>query len=241
MLRPACPICESPDVAQVRKDLGPHPYLGCPSCEFFYQRELKPKVYEAHHEAPGDTMSLMDRQANKALASWLYGMLPASHPPVTLDIGAKYPYLAHCLGERGADAYAIDGIPEIVKFAQGLRVKAFQCDFEGTANRDVPTPKGIPEQFDLITMVHMIEHLYEPLYSCRTVWHTLKPGGLFFIRCPAHDVPGIERDFTPGHYDIHPQIWGAKSLLLMAEKCGFAVEHHVGFEPGQRDLILRKV
>jgi len=232
MLRNTCPICENSSVVQVREDLAPHPYLGCATCGFWYQRELKPKVYEASHEAPGDSMSQHDKDVNRDLARRIFDL---TKPTSSLDIGAKYPYLAHCFGELGVEAWAIDGIPEIMSFSQGLKVSARPWDFE-----DPATVESLPQSLGLITMIHMIEHLYRPILACVDVYNLLAPGGHFFIRCPANDVRGIDRDFTPGHFTIHPQIWGKRSLEFMAKKVGFQIVQEYAFEPGQRDMLLRK-
>ncbi len=247
MLRNRCPVCQSESVVAVRADLQPHPYIGCGSCGFYYQKELIPKVYEASHEVSGDLMSDGDKAVNRSLAGWISRVAALSPGDATLDIGAKYPFLAHCFGELGAEAHAMDGIPEIIRFSNGLKVKAYHLDFEEALQTKAETfahipisfPIGFPALgFSLVTMIHVIEHMYRPLAAFQGIYNMLKPGGHFFIRCPASDVSGIERDFTPGHYDIHPQIWSRESLHLAAGLAGFLVKYEAELQPGQRDLLL---
>lgn len=239
MTRLECPICEDRDYRTL--DNGT-PYVQCYKCDFWYQRELAPKVYEGSHEASGDTMSQGERNVNYSLAEQLHNMFfeDKDTNSFALDIGAKFPWLMHCLkmfGHGKIQTWAIDGIPEIEQFCKKyeLAVNGFQCDFE-TADKypwsDI--------QFDLITMVHVIEHFYNPLHTLSKVFNILKPDGKLFIRCPAHDVKGIERDFTDSHYTIHPQIWGKRSLEYMAESLGFKILMQNELRPGQRDLVLVK-
>lgn len=247
MIRNICPICESDNFRRPR--LPGHPYMECIGCGFWTQQNLKPKVYEAFHEKSGDTMSDSEKELNFQIAGSLYlnvlfQKVYAGQNVTALDIGAKFPWLMHCLNQVSLSkisTWAIDGVPEIVKFCheKSLSVNGAMCDFEKTIENGEAFPWG-DEKFDLIVMIHMIEHLYKPLNSLRKVHELLKENGTFFIRCPASDVEGIERDFTPGHYDIHPQIWNKKSLEIMAAMVGFEIKMNNELRPGQRDLLLVK-
>ena len=146
----------------------------------------------------------------------------------------------HCLNlisKNKVQTWAIDGIPEIEYFVakHNLHVAGRMCDFEEAKEYPWHDLK-----FDLITMVHIIEHFYNPIETMRKVYDLLEDEGKLFIRCPSSDVQGIERDFTIGHYDIHPQIWNKKSLEAMAKKVGFDILLNMEVIPGQRDLILAR-
>ena len=243
MKRDVCPICSGPATRKPRPELEPHPYVECTACGFYYQQNLVPKVYEAHHEAPGDQMSPGDRQINQALAAALDGKFAkegADKGLYALDIGSKYPWLSHCLGNLGWVSFAIDGIPEIEKFvaAEKLNVKGFQCDFELCARGKEKWPWD-EMKFDLITLIHVVEHFYNPMETLQDIFNLMNPSGMLFIRCPDSRVDGIERDFTKGHYDIHPQIWNKKAFEIACAKIGFVIEETYTMY-GQRDLILRK-
>ncbi len=248
--REACPICGCHEFTLPRPDLQPHPYQACQQCGFYYQATLDDKVYEGHHELPGDTMSQHERDVNQYLANTFHSWFPAQAPAPgqhrsCLDIGSKYPWLSHCLGLLGWQSYAIDGIPEILQFTQAeqLKVHAFQCDFEKHGQTKQPWPWDSaatpPLQFDFITIIHVIEHFYFPLAALKAIFDLLKPGGMLFVRCPDSQSDGIERDFTEGHYSIHPQIWCLHALELAAHKTGFTIKETYPMM-GQRDMVLRK-
>lgn len=237
-----CPICECAVSIKAPRAWEPHPYWQCMNCGFLYQKTLPEKTYVNSHEPPADSMSEADKAANKSIADSLFekclGPLPTR--PIALDIGSKFPWLSHSLGQRGVQAYAMDAIAELNTNIQThhLNVTGLLFDFEKT-DFD-PTQHTWVGNVDLITLIHVIEHFYDPLPTLEKIYQILKPGGFFFIRCPESDVPGIERDFTPGHYEIHPQIWNTKSLQTMIAKLGFEVVLTYPLEPGQRDLLLRK-
>lgn len=249
--REYCPICSCHTFRKPRV-ADKHPYVECVGCGFWTQQNFGSKVYEASHEVPGDTMSEADKHLNFQIAGFLY--LNYLHSQVVelrgkeslsaLDIGAKFPWLMHSLFEISqgkVSTWAIDGIPEIETFCEkyNLMVHGVQCDFEETIWEGKPFPWR-DQKFDLVVMVHMIEHLYNPMDSLKKVHSILESDGTFFIRCPSSDVVGIERDFTPGHYDIHPQIWNNTSLEIMAAMIGFEIKMNNVVYPGQRDLILVK-
>jgi ADP-heptose:LPS heptosyltransferase/glycosyltransferase involved in cell wall biosynthesis/SAM-dependent methyltransferase len=212
----------------------------------YYQPILRPKVYEAHHESSGDTMSDADKSANFQLATGLYGAFKKRLPngythsgPIRhLDIGSKFPYLGHCLQKVSngeIESHGIDGIDEAQEFGKQLGVNMYQKDFE---NDDLSSLG----QFHIITMVHCLEHMYKPLEALKKIRSMLAPEGMFFVRSPDHKSAGIERDFTSGHYDIHPLIWSEDALyeaLAQIEDCFVVDETYPMY--GQRDFFLRPI
>ena len=88
----------------------------CPSCDCWFQSPLPSKVYEAAHEKDaeggftGHLMSDHDKAVNRGLAEHLFTTCLRGTPSRTLDIGSKYPYLAHCLRQLGCDAFGMDNI-----------------------------------------------------------------------------------------------------------------------------------
>src|SRR6266576_1529371 len=99
MIYPRCPICATPATSR----FGDSPYWMCPSCDCWFQSPLPPKVYEAAHaKGPdggftGHLMSEQDKDVNRQLAGYLFRDWLGATAAKTLDVGSKYPYLAHCL------------------------------------------------------------------------------------------------------------------------------------------------
>ena len=223
---PPCPICATPAVAKYQAT----PYWVCPNCACWFQWPQPPKVWHAEHETPS-VMSEEERQINRNLARSLYDQWLASktYEQHTLDIGAALPVLAGAFHDLGCHAEAVDGSPVE---GMGLPVPAQPIDFElGGFLLDY--------KYDLITMVHVFEHCYDPIAALRKLRALVVETGHVFIRSPDHDVSGFERDLTPGHFSIHPFYHCLDSILealLLTQT--FTVVQTYPLQPGQRDYVL---
>jgi glycosyltransferase involved in cell wall biosynthesis/ADP-heptose:LPS heptosyltransferase len=207
---------------------------------------MPPKTYEAPHEkdAQGDSvghlMSDGDKEVNRTLAAALFGDW-IKKSAKTLDIGSKYPYLAHCLQTFGCEAYGMDNIAVMPKYSLDLGVPMLMADFEATTEDQIRewTRDG---RFSLITLVHVFEHMYDPLGALRKLRRLIADDGVIFLRLPDHGVSGFERDLTPGHYTIHPFFHCLSSLLelLVRGQDLFTVRQTYALNgAGQRDLFLK--
>ena len=256
-----CPVCNSPEKISVREDLKPHPYVGCKNCGLYYQPNPVSKIYEAPHEHRGDLMSDADKKINYNLAKFLYNFWEKNSTPAEkeyhLDIGTKYPYLGHCLQNISTltsfsphpfKSYGIDGIDLIGHFGKELDVQVLQTDFESPIetwdfSKIKDSSPFLENKFSIITLVHCIEHFYNPMESIQKIHKLGRNEALVFIRCPDNEVEGIERDFTYGHYLIHPLIWNLSSLKKALDSCNnlglqFELLDTYSFS-GQRDLFLK--
>jgi glycosyltransferase involved in cell wall biosynthesis/ADP-heptose:LPS heptosyltransferase len=219
----------------------------CPSCDCWFQSPLPPKVYEAAHEKgpdggfTGHLMSDNDKDVNRQLAGYLFRDWLGATAAKTLDVGSKYPYLAHCLRDLGCQAFGMDNIEIVPEYSRALGVPMLMADFEAITDAQIREWTAI-EKFALITLVHVFEHMYEPLVVLRKLRRLVADDGVLFIRLPDHRVSGFERDLTPGHYTIHPYFHALGSMLELLVQGGdlFTVAHSYAMEgAGQRDLMLR--
>ena len=142
---PACPICATLVTAQ---DPGT-PYWACPgNCDAWFQSPLPPKVYEAAHEkdAHGDfaghRMAIATRQSIVRWRRILFARWLDGRPGRTLDIGSKYPYLAHCLRELGCESFGMDNIEIVPEYARSLNVPMLMADFEEISDATHPRVDG---------------------------------------------------------------------------------------------------
>jgi ADP-heptose:LPS heptosyltransferase len=252
----SCPVCGTGETTKPRPDLEPHPYVVCRRCGLFYQPHMLPKVFEGHHESRGDLMSEADRQANRQLARAFYHNHLArrykGRELFHLDIGSKYPFFGHCLQTAARESgtpltsHGIDGIPEAREFGRQLGVLMAIGDFEA----DPQTWDMSPEMrervalggFHCVSLIHCLEHFYNPVQTLRYIRRLMVEGGILFVRSPDSKAPGVEGDFTSGHYSIHPTIWceGAMYEALAKLQDAFAVyETYEIFH--QRDYLLQAI
>lgn len=91
---------------------------------------------------------------------------------------------------------------------------------------------GGANQFDIITMFDVIEHVPNPISDMEAVWKLLKPGGLFLVSTPNIDglfpqisLPIADRvDYwTHAEPPHHLYQFSVKTLTAMLEKAGFDV------------------
>ena len=203
------------------------------------------KIYEADHEKTpsgefaGHLMSDYEKEINRVLASNILETWFQNKPIKILDIGAKYPYFAHCFRNMGCEAFAMDNIDIVPEYSKELGVPMLMADFEQISEEQI-SEWTRTNKFDLITMIHVAEHLYNPLEALRKMRSMVSDTGYVFLRLPDHGVDGFERDLTPGHYTIHPFFHCLDSLLelLVQGQDLFTVEATFP-SLGQRDLVLR--
>ena len=209
---------------------------------------MPPKTYEAPHEKDqnggftGHLMSDGDKDVNRRLATMLFNDWLKGTPAKTLDIGSKYPYLAHCLKVLGCEAFGMDNIEVVPEYSRDLDVPMLMADFEVISEDQIHG--WTTEKFSLITMVHVFEHMYEPLEALRKLRKLIADDGTLFIRLPDHATSGFERDLTASHYTIHPFFHSLSSLLelLVQGQDLFTVQLTYPMNgSGQRDLMLKPI
>jgi len=204
---------------------------------------MPPKMYEGSHEKgahgvfAGHLMSDRDKEVNRALAAALFRDWVKKTPAKTLDVGSKYPYLAHCLQALGCEAYGMDNIEVTPEYSRDLGVPMLMADFEAISEDQI-REYG---KFSLITLIHVFEHMYDPLGALRKLRRLVSDDGVLFLRLPDHGIGGFERDLTSSHYTIHPFFHSLSSLLelLVRGQDLFTGRQTYSLEgAGQRDLVL---
>jgi hypothetical protein len=229
MSHPFCPLCETIGSGVPR---APTPYYTCSGCGLWWQSPMPDKMYQHPDEYDLAEMPEGDRNANRILAQWAFDNPLRKRAGRTLDVGSKHPVLAGFLAtNHGCEAWAIDA--EVETSGQNV-VSMLRGDFE----RD-----PIEGPFDLVTFVHVWEHAYDPIKTMTKMRGLMRDeNSRLFIRMPDSNVPGIERDFLPERYAIHPFVW---SLSALAECCArtnaFTIEFTYALEPGQRDSVLKPI
>lgn len=223
-----CPICTTETTA--KRDGTP--YWTCGGCGAWFQHPAPPKRYHGPHEPHPEVMSDHDKAANAALGNWLFDDVMKGKPGRTLDIGSRYPYLAHTLAERGCNAYGM----EPGKVVHDLHVTTIDADIENLK-------PDSPGRYSLITLIHVFEHLYNPVSVVRHLREIVEDDGRVFIRMPDYTVPGFERDLNPDMYTIHPFFHSLSSLaecLARTRDC-FVIESYRAMTPGQSNIVLKPI
>ena len=131
------------------------------------------------------------------------------------------------------DVCGIDGCNKTLEYAAELNVPVIHGDF---MEHDFDGRK-----FDLITMVHVIEHFHDPLPTVMRAKKLLNPRGIVFIRTPLNDTEGLTRwHLTEFNFQVHPIIFGQRSLKMLFQTAGFEVaQESVGNTVGHGDYDFK--
>ena len=238
-----CPTCST----ETTKVVNNSPYLECPNCELWFQSPLPSKVFEGVHEKDetghSARMGDYEKEINRSLANHIFTTNMASKPGRCLDVGSKYPYLSKCLADLGCESYGMDGIDEVDEYSKELNVPMILGDFEQLSVEEILQRTG-GEKFNLITLVHMFEHLYNPLEALKKLKALLAEDGVLFLRLPSHGVSGYNKDMNEFHYKIHPYFHNMRSLLeLLVQGVDlFTTTSYSGMDgAGQMDVVLKPI
>ncbi len=207
------------------------PYQVCTRCGLWLQ--FPPPDFNA--DAEKDRKASIQEEAGHY--NWLAKRLVSQYSPRSvLDIGSSYPLFLHYVKkEHGInDVLGIDRIDQTLPYAAELGVSAAQADFLA---HDF---KG--KTFDMVTMIHTLGYFRDPRTPVLKLKSLLNPGGVLFIRTPLNDTEGLVKwHLTAHHCEIHPIIFGQRSLKMLFELAGFelAVES-VGNTIGHGDYDFRR-
>lgn len=98
----------------------------------------------------------------------------------------------------------------------------------------------LPEDYyDIVTMYHVIEHVYSPLRTLRNIHSCLKPDGILVIECP--NIEAHCQKLSNRFHIAHLYNFNEITLQALAEKAGFrTVEISVSSGGGNILAIFRK-
>lgn len=137
-----------------------------------------------------------------------------------LDVGFGNGSFLKIASEMGWNAEGIDFDPKAVEVARarGLNVRcASAADLSAHA-----------EQYDVITISHVIEHVHEPLNLLRDLYRLLKPGGHLWLDTPNLSSLGAQR-FGRNWQALDPPrhlvLFTPVSLRMSLIKVGFLQIH----------------
>jgi predicted SAM-dependent methyltransferase len=232
----ACPICGSPtggartvlDTKVSITGAGFHSRLvECRHCSHVFLNpqptweELEPFYVEGYTSyEPADE----ERLRLELQVTDVPGGKEVSHIPVVpggrfLDIGCGVGKVVGAMASFGMDAEGV----EPSRFAAEAAHKVGRKVFCGTLEE-----AGFPEEtFDSMSMIHVFEHLAEPLQTLRLCHRILKPGGTLTIGVPNFDslvYRVVSTSWVGLQLPTHLHHFRVRSLEDAGRRCGFHIE-----------------
>lgn len=196
-----CPICGNQGTAYKSDKRNGYSVSvdKCGTCGTIYQNPRLTREALAEFYASGKYDEVFDggvssgRPRADRLSAFINGFRLS--PTRCLDIGCGSGYLLRNLHEDyGAEVVGYDLFPPRRPVIDTI-----------TSSKEEVTGK-----FDLITCIHVLEHVYDPMEEVLWMASLLKPGGTLMI-----EVPMVEKIYLP-----HIFIFSKKALNMMFEATG---------------------
>ena len=195
-----CGLCQSPADEQWFEEIGE-----------IYDN------YHAYHQAGGEEQPVLDpatgslRQRSEVLLDHFTALPHAPRSGKALDVGCGTGGTLRTLSRRGG--WRLYGLEMDTKNLP------FLAPIEGFENLYTGSVADLPGRFDLVTMIHALEHFPEPLATMRDLWTKIAPSGRLLV-----EVPNAEQN--PFDYLIadHMTHFTRTSLSALAAQAGFAID-----------------
>ena len=142
------------------------------------------------------------------LALGMYAFRPANRR--ALDVGCGIGIMVRYLRFLGFDAEGVEISEWAVEYAR--RELELTTVRRGTV-QEARYPDGA---FGLVTLVHLVEHLDDPVPVLREVFRILEPGGLVYV-----ELPCSERDTSDYYIDDHFWFYSPDALRRLLSCIGF--------------------
>jgi len=213
-----CPGCDGDNfelyVGIDWNDIGdkiPFEYMRCNDCDLVFQskRMKNPNQYYQSYYRKLLRVPIED----ELISEWLraertstFLMRSIVSMDKCLDVGCSAGYLLQMMKDiYGCEVTGVELSEEYSNYAQehlGLTV--------------VPTIYDLSDKYDLITMVHILEHINDPYPYLLRIKELLADDGLLYIQ-----VPSLVGSFQKAFRFHHPLVFSEKGLINLLERAGF--------------------
>jgi 2-polyprenyl-3-methyl-5-hydroxy-6-metoxy-1,4-benzoquinol methylase len=158
-----------------------------------------------------------------------------------IDIGCGPGFLLGELKPLGFDCFGLDFNPDVIQIAR----EHFQIQAQVGRAEDLIT---MGQRFDLALLVHVLEHVEDPLTLLKNIHRLLNPQGILFVDLPNRTRFSLNRSLTKGELGEgeypphHLTFWSTRGLANALEQTGFFVlecRPHPFAQEGQIDFFLR--
>jgi SAM-dependent methyltransferase len=146
-------------------------------------------------------------------------------PDAVLDIGCGGGLFPRMLLERGYVAFGMD-------YSRQAAQVAWNCNGVPAVCGELPLAPFAPGTFAVITMFHVLEHLYDPASYIQAAYQFLRPGGKLVVQVPnAASWQFLLFGENWNGLDIprHLVDFRARDLDALLEGCGFELVRHKHF------------
>jgi len=173
--------------------------------------------YYAYHQAGGVEQHVVDpdtgglRRRSEVLLDRLLGLPDVPSSGKVLDVGCGTGATLRSFSERGGwRLYGLEMDAKDLHFLSAL--EGFEALYMGN-------PADLPGQFDLITMVHALEHFPEPVQTLHDLSDKVALGGRIFVEVPNAEANPF--DYVVADHMMH---FTPETLSALAARAGLTVD-----------------
>jgi 2-polyprenyl-3-methyl-5-hydroxy-6-metoxy-1,4-benzoquinol methylase len=215
------------------KTLGSFPYYHCKNCGALFRPAGSTLSAGAYPRGYGTCLkpespliqSRIDSIGNRRRAEFLESI---RKPGTILDVGCGSGFFLAYLRMRGWQVHGLESAAEHVAFARD--VLGLTNVIQGTW----PPANGFSRQFDAVTMIHLIEHMLDPLTALTAVRHSLPDGGTVLLETP-NIASWPARIFGPRWVTLdaprHMVLFDSKSLKYFLRAAEFEKIRMISYSP----------
>ncbi len=229
-----CPFCSSKEKKHfiTAKDIlygnkGNFSYNKCQNCELVYlnprpsEKEIGkyyPKTYEKHKIEQKKTFYRI--LVDIFLKLQLNLRIPFKKNGKFLEIGAGQGYLLENAEKIGWNVTGIEINKKAAeKISKKLGIKIF--------TKDLLECKFKKNSFDVVAIIHTLEHMHHPFKELKEIHKILKPGGMIWIEVP--NIDSFEfKLFKKKWYALQPPVhlthFNKKTISKTLNKAGFKIK-----------------
>lgn len=179
-----CPICKSRCTKYfAKKDI--YLFHRCVNCKTLYISNMPTqKFLAAYYEkqfsyADGLINENIIRIRGKIILKKLRQLAPLAK--TLCDIGSGYGFFLDEARKQNIDILGIEPSKQLIQYAfKKYSIKSFSGTLEEFVREN-------ERRFDIVTCIHVIEHVPEPKYFVSKLLKLVKPGGLLYIETPNSD------------------------------------------------------
>jgi SAM-dependent methyltransferase len=214
-------LCLHSQTAVIRR--FPRTIVRCTQCQvaFALERDSLARATDRHGSEyflankdflyPDGKPDLFNYLMPRTLFFWALGF-SAFRPEIkrSLDVGCGLGIMLKYMELFGYEAHGVEISPFAVDHAR--RELGLERIIQGTI-REAAYPAS---HFSLVTLVHILEHLDDPVPTLQEVYRVLVPGGYAYV-----EVPSSERDTSDYGIDDHFWFYSVGSLHRLLNCIGF--------------------
>jgi len=228
----ACNNCGCPDTLLLHKfRLEPESQdcfvVRCSRCGLVYlnPRPSRDRIgiyYPPNYQA--NMLNLLGKGKTNVIARLGFGMVrrrrtPSKKTGRLLDVGCSNGAYLAAMREKGWDVEGVELDGDAVEYARNSRsLKVTQGYVEEALGQLAGS------NFDVVTMWHVLEHVFDPAAALKQIHRVLKPGGAVMLEVPNYASPLVslfKRYWFPMDIPRHLYQFTPASIKTMLTRAGF--------------------